>query len=877
MLTYLCVFSQPAIKWQHKFGGTDSDRIGDDTNYYDSPDHAVVRTTDGGFVFCGYTLSNDGDALGNHGGSDFLVVKTDVSGNKLWSYVYGGSGNDQATSVIQTSDGGYAVAGFSNSNDGDFINSHGNDDVVILKLDSNGLFQWSKLYGGSQNDRTYSFLQNPDGSYVIGALSDSYDGDLLINQGYWDYWVFKIDSTGNVLWNRNYGGSSFDWLNSVRSTTDNGYVLCGWSQSSDGDVSFSHGLGDFWIVKIDSLGNMQWEQTYGGSLNERGTCIIQNLNGNYTICGISESADGQITNNQGGNDFWIISISSTGSLIWEKSIGGTGTDEAYELLEDSDQGIVIAGTSNSTNGDVIGALGSFDYFIVKLKSDGDLLWRKSLGGSLFDWSLSVILLPDGDYLISGSSKSYNFYSSPSIGNFDLWLVRLTSNFNIISGTAFVDNNNNTVFDSGDQAIPHKIYGNIIANQFGFTDTTGKYTIQVLDSGSYSISSTYIDYYTAIPSFNTANFSGLNQIDSLNDFAYQATNIVNDLCISIAPVGRFRPGFDAEYLLTYTNTGTTTLTPTVYFFADSLLTFISSVPTANFASNDSAIWYPGAISPFQTGTIRITVNVNSSTPIGTLLNSFALIEPIVGDANPSCNRASWEVLVTGSLDPNDKAVSISQLSSTQLSDVPVLNYLIRFQNTGSDTAFNVMVRDTISSMLDITSLNIVSSSHPLFIEFDSLFNALYFHFQNIFLPDSFTNEPLSHGYVQYSLKPFSNLNLGDTIKNTAGIYFDFNLPVITNSVITTIVSPLSINKKEENLDISVFPNPSTGNFNIVSISNRKILEIELSNYLGQVVVKNNYKGNKNISLNLNALVNGVYLLKISTEYKIFTQQICIYQN
>ncbi|MBK8848520.1 MAG: T9SS type A sorting domain-containing protein [Bacteroidetes bacterium] len=279
---------------------------------------------------------------------------------------------------------------------------------------------------------------------------------------------------------------------------------------------------------------------------------------------------------------------------------------------------------------------------------------------------------------------------------------------------------------------------------------------------------------------------MQQIDSLNDFAYQPTTIANDLYISIHPLSPFRSGFNATYNIHYKNIGTTVLSPIIYFFNDAKVDFVSSnVLPANVYA-DSVIWNLPALAPFSEGDITVTVYVHQGLQIGTLLNSSAKIFPFVDDYDIANNSASWEVTTIGSFDPNEIIVNKDSVSVFDLKPVPpYLEYVIYFQNTGNDTAFNVKVENIIPKKLNLASFEFLSSSNPVNISLNSESRLATFEFPNILLPDSNVDEQGSHGYIRYRIKPNKTLQVGAEILSEASIYFDFNAPVVTNKASTLI--------------------------------------------------------------------------------------------
>ncbi|MBK9399595.1 MAG: T9SS type A sorting domain-containing protein [Bacteroidetes bacterium] len=459
----------------------------------------------------------------------------------------------------------------------------------------------------------------------------------------------------------------------------------------------------------------------------------------------------------------------------------------------------------------------------------------------------------------------------SNGSSDFWLVKLTSNYNSIEGKAFADLNSDSIQNNLEPGISNTKITQFNSGRIGFSGNNGKYYVPVLDSGQFQVSpSTNYTFYLPTPIVHSAIFSGINQVDSLNDFAFQPAMVFDNLCMTITPLGGFRPGFNGSYMLNYENVGTTTQSPTIVFRIFSNTNFFSSSLTPSFIYPDSVVWNLSPLAPFQTGQILVTVNLSPTIPIGTILNSYAQIFPIVNDVNPSCNNATWEVTITSSMDPNDILVDQDTLFSNVFPNPPYLEYLIRFQNTGTDTAFTVKILNPLDTFkLDLNTLEFVAASHPLDMRFVYHERNMEFLFNNILLPDSNVNEPASHGFVRYRIKPKSNLQVGDSIKNFAAIYFDFNEPVITNTAMTKIVTPTGINFIEKNTEIKLYPNPATNELFVEIVGPAgKSFSIDLFNLYGQKtralyhdrIGNAGWKG----KFDLTGLNAGVYLLQYNVD-------------
>lgn len=416
MLCYVTLQAQtcpPAIQWQESLGGSQDDASG-----------CVALTADGGYIVAGYTTSNDSDVTGNHGNEDFWVVKLAADGSTTWQEALGGTLTEVAHAVAQTADGGYILAGASRSDTGQVTGNNGQRDFWIVKLDALGNIVWENTLGGSQLEIAYAVSQTTDGGYIVVGLTYSNDFDVTNNQGMDDYWVVKLDAGGNLLWQKTFGGTLVDEALSVEQTTDGGYIVGGVSASNNGDVTGNHGLKDYWLVKLDSTGVLIWQKTYGGILNEEAHSVQQTTDGGYIIAGFTFSNAGDVSGNHGNSDFWVVKTDSTGVLIWQKTLGGSGDDQANSIEQTPDGGYISAGHTSSNDGDITLYHGNGDYWVTKQDSDGVLVWQKILGGTSFDDAFSIRATPDTGYIVSGYSSSNNDDVTGNNGLKDFWVVKL---------------------------------------------------------------------------------------------------------------------------------------------------------------------------------------------------------------------------------------------------------------------------------------------------------------------------------------------------------------------------------------------------------------------------------------------------------------------
>jgi hypothetical protein len=417
----------PSIEWEKCLGGTSYDRA-----------HDVRQTSDGGFVVAGYSQSIDGEVSGNNGTGDYWVVKLDASGNIMWQKSLGGSSYEEAFSVDQTTDGGFVIAGYSTSNDSDVTGNHGGTmwgDYWVVRLDMDGNMVWEKCLGGSDDDVANSVQQTSDGGFIVAGYSYSNDGDVTGHHGSSDDWVVKLDASGNIMWEKSLGGTSAEEALSVEQTSDGGYILAGFAFSNDDDVSGKHSCDsnqlyceDYWLVKLDENGNLIWQKCLGGGWGERAYSVQQTTDGGYIIAGQSLSNDGDVSGSNGIPDYWVVKTDTIGNLSWQVCLGGSSFELARSIEQTTDNGFIVAGWSlSNNNGNVSGHHGGADYWVAKLETDGNLAWEKSLGGSSLDEAYAIHQTTDGGYIVGGVSSSLDDDVTDLHGlNPDCWIVKLSN-------------------------------------------------------------------------------------------------------------------------------------------------------------------------------------------------------------------------------------------------------------------------------------------------------------------------------------------------------------------------------------------------------------------------------------------------------------------
>ena len=366
------------MEWQKSFGGSGSDYL-----------YSVALTKEGGYILGG---SSDSPKSGDKkedgfGNMDFWILKLNPEGKEEWQLTLGGIGNDQLQSIQQTADGGYIVGGSSDSSpikdsDGKTIGSkteetHGSMDYWVVRLSPDGQIEWEKTFGGSFSDRLKDILILEDGFLIAGASNSPLGTGSKTVQHYGenDYWLIKLDDRGNEIWQKAYGGDGDDSLAQIIST-ENGYLIAGSSNSKpnpDGGKTAANGEGtDFWVVEIDRDGNTIWDATYDIGRWDVLVSVAATGQNEYLLSGYASSETlGRRTDSKGVNDYAVIKINSKGESLWQKTIGGMGSDQLKGAVQMRDGGYLLAGNSDSKKSDDKdrASIGGNDYWVVKLGSE----------------------------------------------------------------------------------------------------------------------------------------------------------------------------------------------------------------------------------------------------------------------------------------------------------------------------------------------------------------------------------------------------------------------------------------------------------------------------------------------------------------------------
>lgn len=391
------------IMWEKSFGGEHAEYLSD---MQPSADFGFIL---GGSTLSGKT---GGKSTRGGGNLDYWVCKMSEKGDFEWERNYGESGSDFMQGLVLTNDGGSMLYGTSDSEVGDTKKDscRGIEDFWILKLNAKGDIQWQRTIGGSGIEKLFSATQTKDGGFILGGSSESHiSGDKLVkNFGSMDYWIVKIDNEGKTQWDKSYGGIYFDELRVVRQTVDNGYIIGGYSNSpkSGTKLSDNNGDGDYWILKLNSKGDVEWEKCLGGTGDDQLYTLMQTHDGGYIAGGnsISPATFSKSKGNNKGVDFWVVKMDINGDVEWQETYNYGSHDILSSLVENNDHSFLIGGYSRSEYNTTKDEKGTNDYIALKITERGQVVWEFFVGSDGDDTLRKLMETRDGGYVLAGSSS-----------------------------------------------------------------------------------------------------------------------------------------------------------------------------------------------------------------------------------------------------------------------------------------------------------------------------------------------------------------------------------------------------------------------------------------------------------------------------------------
>ncbi|MDW3651333.1 MAG: T9SS type A sorting domain-containing protein [Bacteroidia bacterium] len=767
------------------------------------------------------------------GFTSLFIKKVDASGNFLWGHNFdlGLFTDSLAGKSIGINGNGdlYLTGLFSGTVDFDpgpntfnlTANNTNWGDFFVLKLDGNGNFLWAKNFGGTDYSERASL--NVDASdnvilagYFYGTIDfDPGAGSSVLNAGNnGKFFIQKLDSNGDFQWVKEIGNGSYNSLGGFQMDSQDNLFLSGrFSGTLDLDpgagtsnvVSLGNGA-DVFVLKLDNAGDFVWgvNAVSGGSPWGTNTLDVDQAGVVYLAGDFQGSPDfdpgtGVFTmtssSNGSRNDGYLLKLDNQGAFVWAKQFSGVSIpgNNSYVnpqiiRLDQSGQAYMFGyyqGTIDfdpgpgSTN---LTPPNRSSFFIVKLNQSGDLNWALSLDSDAYNLIRDVSIdTQDNIYVSGGFFQSLDI--DPGQGSFTLnnsgntsmfafkWTQDSCSNLAAIIDSVADVTCGGTGFASGYASGGTAPYMYSWNNTPASTDTFANFTT----AGTYE--------------FTVTDASGCSRTSNILVNGPTSQNGL-DLVVNITSTP-FRTGFPATIWIDAFNDGCQPVTGEVVLVLDPFLSYNSSSPPPDTIIGDSLIWYVSNMnfdSPHFMAAVDVTVSLNAG--IGDRICLDADISPKTNDTNTKNNTRDYCRDVINAYDPNDKLASPQGLCEEGYIEAnELLTYTVRFQNTGNADAINIFILDTLDQDFDINSLKVVGQSHKPMITEILADRVLKFRFDNIHLPDSTTDEKNSHGYVMFEVAPLAGLPVGTELTNTAGIYFDFNEPVITNTVFNTITDVL----------------------------------------------------------------------------------------
>lgn len=721
----------------------------------------------------------------------------------------------------------------------DTLNPVRSSDMFLLRIDSSGNLSWKLQieYNGPTGGVTALDIA-PNGKPTIGG---KYYSQLKLPNGLQistrrpeSFFILQFDANGTFQWWQNGGCNTvnfFKWpILSDLSCAPNGDVLFTGYLYPDSPVVQTTSLSPFggnYVARLNPQGKVKWVRNHQVVIGQnRGyletdaagnAYVFNQFTGQIDLDSIRLSSGNQTTSSTA----YLAKYDTAGNVDWALN-AGTSSPAALALSEDSLLTMVSSLYDSLSIGGFTfynqGTQNIIDPVFSQVTTNGVLRWANQVEDGFGNSGTALSLDDDrnGNLYFAKSYGNNGFISSVRydsivlvpIGMHDLLWGKLTNQYNTLLSGAFLDVNNNGIRDSSEQGMRNIQLHLQPWNLSQWTRPSGN-SIFVTDSGSYTLTvPNPPKYHTVQPASHQVNFNAYYQTRGPFEFGLHPLPNVKDLSVLLTDMTRFRPGRAGRIQVNYANAGTVNMNNVqIQVVHDSKLSYTQSSRNPASQSGDTLNFGPLALHPQDQHSFWIDFIPDTSLVAGNSVKVEATIVPLAGDTFPADNYSGIEPVLTTAYDPNDKQVSpVGPLTQIQFDNTEWLSYLIRFQNTGNDTAFLVRLRDTLTNKLIWNTFEMQAASHPYTLSMRG--NRLEWVFDNILLPDSFTNESASRGFVQFRIKPDPNLVSRDFITNKAAIYFDYNAPVITNTAWLGIDTILAVNSNQPDvkLELLVYPNP-----------------------------------------------------------------------
>ena len=811
--------------------------------------------------------------ISSNGLQDVVVQKYASNGALLWVNHFGGAGSDYSSKIVFDGVNAVWVVGHfqQTMTVGAFtLVSSGGSDVFIVKLDaSNGTILMAKKGGGSTNDYAMDVCIGSNGHLFF---SGNYNGAFVFpganinSSGNGHAFLLELDLTGNPVQSFGITGGVSIWTHTV--DVNGNIYIGGFSTSTNigfnGSAQSMNGQNHF-IAKFDAMGVFQSNslslfngEIYGLSADSTGSIYFT---GNFD----SQASFGSISIVNGANDnALLVKINNNGTYSWAKSFGGNGNDQGYDLKCKSNNELLMTGvyTGNITFGTVpLAGGGNFRAYLAEIDSSGQVTTVISGSSSASSVIASSLTFSGNGIYLSGSAFGNMNMAGLSSFVSESFLVKIAGNSNAISGKVFQDVNNNALMDVAEVGLPNVLLQLTNGSFQSLSANNGHYEVYA-NSGTYAVNIPNIPLYHSLstPSTQNATFVGLGNVDSLNHFGLIPIPNMPDLRVTLTPITAPKAGYVLAYMLSYKNVGTVAQNATVLFTPPAGINFLSASPSPTLQIANNVEWQLGILQPGQQGDVYVQFNIPVGTSIGFPLASQVQITPILGDLTANDNVSVNQIQVVGPYDPNIKLVDKDTLYNVSTADW--LEYTVHFQNIGNDTAYNVVLIDTLSSFLDLGSFEVIAMSHqPLEVNFDGQIMTL--RFNQIMLPDSSTNQVGSNGFVKFRLRHPASLPFLTEINNFVDIYFDFNDPIRTNTA-TTIHLDSSLSQivvVEQKDDLVIFPNPTSADLTIkLAKSMNETKQVILTDLSGRVHLEE-IMIEQETTINTTSLKPGFYIVQV----------------
>jgi hypothetical protein len=723
-----------------------------------------------------------------------------------------------------------------------WIDKFGDESHVLMKNDSLGNLEWLRTFSSNSVNgiNALDMISMPNGEIYL-------TGSALVNPNENTYHAFllKFSQSGNLLWKTEIPQSTF-FETYIKPYPDNNAVLI------YGESDVTTGFGTF-IGAVGTDGQLLWSQDFtpqAGFIEKKG--VIPGENNTFYITG---SRYGNNTNVQ-----FLLQLDIAGNILWDKTYADFNLNNAGQLLRDHDNGFLIAAETYP-----FAAQGfSSDPYVIKTDSLGNKIWSWYKANDDYYLHQDALITSDAHYLILGASQQ-------SLDtDYQAYMIKLSPNgtayANVINGNVFFDQNSSCLKDTTEQGLGGwKIRSKALQTTFGITDSLGNYSINCNGDSTELTVFPPNEFWEPCTEIQTLQ---INSDSTEVNIAAKALQDCPALDIHLS-TPFLRRCLNNSYYVNVCNMGTaaaigTTLTVKL----DSFFIFSNATPTPQWQNGQYLNFNIGDLGIGDCRQIKINFEISCEAELGQLHCIEAVSEPqnFCGSISSVHDRECQ--INIGSFDPNDKrAFSGSMITENSIPPDSLIEYQIRFQNTGTDTAFLVNILDTLSENLDLTTLQPTIASHPYKWSLEKS-NILHITFEHILLPDSNINEAASHGFFNFVVRPKLGLPHGKVIPNTAAIYFDFNSPVFTNKLELSIDKSISTHALQPNfMDIQIFPVPASNRLWIDGGQHtEKINKILIINQLGMILSKQEFGqiATSFLEVDLKGIPNGQYFVQIMGE-------------